>query len=101
MILTVRLQKSRKTQRMHFDKVSIMLLPGKRERKSVRVPAESAGFGQKRDPFTFAQEKADEVDSESEEDLEPWDQPEAEGPLRRREAGPDPLGPASELMGVS
>ena len=53
----------------------------------------------KMDAFPFAEEKSRESDSESEEDLEPWDQEETECPLRLQEAVPDPVGSGSEVIG--
>ena len=45
--------------------------------------------------------KPDGTDSEAEEDLEQSDQAEAQGPFSLQEAGTDPVGPETEVMGES
>ena len=99
-VLTVRDPKYNKTQTVHFDSVSITLPPGKLDRKRVRVAPVVDGPGRKRDPLPFAEEKSGESGSESEEDLEPWEQTLDDEHLPPHEPGPDMPSPGSAPPGV-
>ena len=51
----------------------------------MRVAPRVGGAGRKRDPLPFAEEKSGESGSESEEDLEPWEQTIGEEPRPTQE----------------
>ena len=99
-VLTVRDAKYHKMQTVHFNRVSITLPPGKLDCKRVRVAPGVNGPGRKLDPLHFAEEKSVESVTESEEDLEPWEQTVADEHLPPQETGPGLPSTGSAPAGV-